>query len=93
MKERNDDMQEDIQSLLEDVVLEEATQAIWMAFEKALENLDAESLVLLRGHFDGVPPEKLAAQKGLKTTEVENWLGKVKRELIESLRKDSNVKQ
>lgn len=93
MKQRNPDLKEDIQSLLEETVLEEATQAIWEAFEKALGNLDAESLVLLRKHFEGVPAEKIANEKGLKTTEVETWLTQVRRELIESLRRDSNIKQ
>lgn len=93
MKRENAEMQEDIQSLLEEAILEEATHAVWEAFEKALGNLDDESLVLLRSHFEGATPEKIAEQKGLKPAEVETWLNRVRRDLMENLRRDSNIKQ
>lgn len=84
---------EDVELLLEQVVLEEATSAVWGAFEKSLNALDEHSVQLLRKHFDGVPLEQIAREKSISEAEARTWLEKTKQVIIENIRRDFKVRQ
>ena len=84
---------EDVELLLEQVVLEEATAAVWAAFEKSLNTLDGESLQLLRKHLDGTPLTKIASERNITESEAKVWVEKTKQSIIENIRRDFKVRQ
>ena len=92
-KHKQDEWVEDVEMLLEQSVLEEATSAVWQVFEKALKNLDEESSNLVRQYLEGTPVKELSQHKQLTEKELEAWLAKAKRELIETVRREVAIKQ
>ncbi len=93
MKEPLPDYVEDVEELLEKTVLEEATQAVWKAFEQTLQKLDEESLRLLEEHFEGATVQDLSQKYSLSANQVETWLTKAKQEVGEGIRRESTVRQ
>ena len=84
---------EDVELLLEEVVLEEATAAVWAAFEKSLGTVDPHSLHILRKHFDGVPISQIAKERNISEAEARIWVDKTKQAIIENIRRDFKVRQ
>lgn len=87
-----DTLVDEIEGLLRDVMLEEASHAVWKRFEAALLALDKESLDLLEGHLNGVPPADQAGKRNLTESQVKDVIGQIKRDLIRHLKRDCNVK-
>lgn len=83
---------DEIEGLLQDVMLEEASHAVWKRFEQALLALDKESLDLLEGHLNGVSPGEQANQRKLSESQIKDVIGQIKRDLIRHLKRDVNVK-
>jgi DNA-directed RNA polymerase specialized sigma24 family protein len=71
----------------------EASSKIWNSFEQALSRIDSESVELLTRHFDGASVSQLSREKKLSEQEVEAWLKKAKRELVNQLRTGIRVRQ
>ncbi|MCB0417101.1 MAG: hypothetical protein H6617_02075 [Bdellovibrionaceae bacterium] len=86
------DVFDDFEELLEQVILQEVTQAVWERFEGALAKFDPESLEILETHLDGVPVEKLSNDKKLSTKDAESLIKQMKKDLVRHLRKDCNVR-
>ena len=93
MKKAPATLQEDVEELVEKSTVAEATEKIWQRFEAALENLDAESLKLLQGHFNGDSISKLSRAFGISEAETQTWLTKSCQELVRNLRQQCQVRQ
>lgn len=93
MKHYDSDFVEDVEELLGQVVLEEATSAIWKTFESALNQLAPESRKLLEAHWEGATTSSLSETTKLPEFQVQMWLEQVKRELQQNIRKELRVKQ
>jgi DNA-directed RNA polymerase specialized sigma24 family protein len=93
MKPYDSEFVEDVEELLEQVVLEEATSAIWKTFESALNQLDPESRQLLEAHWEGATASKLSETTKLPEPQVQMWLKRIKRELQQNVRKELRIKQ
>lgn len=93
MKTQKQEFIEDVETLLEKAIVEEATQAVWQAFDKALENLDEDSRAILMKHFEGVSQKEISAGQPISEGELRSWLGKVKSQVAEDLRRKVSIKQ
>ncbi len=93
MKSYNSELVEDVEELLEKVVLEEVTTAVWKTFEQALSQLDPQSRELLENHLNGTTTEQLSQETHLPEKEIKNWIKQVKRQLQQNIRKDLRVRQ
>ena len=93
MKKDNLSIKEELAPLLEKSFVEEASQKVWSSFEKALLQMDDESLGLLRQHFSGMTVQQISAERNLKSQEVDAWLKKAKRQVMENLRRVCDVRQ
>ena len=93
MKKPQNEFVEDVESLLEESVLQEAAAEVWKTFEGALSCLDEDSLYLLRQHFDGKTLKELAASRNLPEKDTQAWLEKAKRQVAEGLRRGFTVRQ
>ena len=88
MKTYDSELVDDVEELLEKVILEEVSSAIWKTFENAFGKLDPQSRALLENHLNGATAQKLSEKTQLPVDEVEKWLKQVKRELKQNLRKN-----
>jgi hypothetical protein len=92
MTKRNSELFTDVEGLLKQSVVAEASSKIWEQFENALARLDADTIELLTQHFGGATIKQLSQQKGLSEKEIEAWLKKSKRELLHQLRAGTQVR-
>lgn len=90
---REDSFPEEVSELAQQVVLEEATQKVCSTFDKALNQLDLESQILLSDYFGGTTVMELSRTRGMSTRDVEEWLNRSKRLLFQELRQECNVRQ
>ena len=93
MKERDPEFVRDVEELLEETVLQEAANAVWEVFQKALESLDPDSRQLLELHFEGKSTKELGTKLELSETEVQNWIVKSKRDVIKKISLQTKVPQ
>ncbi|MFM8315055.1 MAG: hypothetical protein ACKOA8_12295 [Deltaproteobacteria bacterium] len=93
MKRYDSEFVEDVEDLLEKVVLEEVTSAIWKTFESVLAQLDPESKKLLERHLNGTSTLELSRAMEMPEAEVQQWLNQIKRNLQQNIRKEFQVKQ
>lgn len=93
MKRAKENDMEALRSLLKQVVCEEATQAVWQKYGKALSALDQSSQALIQSYLGGTTPEELCRIHGLGEKDLREWLSQCKRQLIEYLRQDCDVRQ
>jgi hypothetical protein len=92
MKSRKQDLNEEVEQLAQECITSEASSEVWKRFESALSQLDAESLGLLTQHLKGSSIQSLSRQKNLSEAQIQAWVTKTKQELIELLRRNSQVK-
>ena len=92
MSKRKDSLVTDVEGLLKQSVIADASSKIWEKFESAMANLDDASVDLLTAHFRGVTVKELSAEKKMSEADVEAWLKKTKRELVQSLRTSTQVR-
>lgn len=92
MKSYDADLANEVGELLELTVAEEATNAVWKTFERALGQLPEESRTLLENHLKGASTKKLSQQSGLTEEQVKNCLSQVKRQLQQLIRRDLRVR-
>lgn len=90
---KKQELRKDVESLIEQTVMEEVVVQVWNKFQESLEHLDEEAIVLLRKHFEGKPVKELARAHGLTEAELETWLQQIKRDVLQGLRKKSTVRQ
>lgn len=81
-----------VEELLEEVLIAEATAAVWKRFEQALQSLDPDSLALFEEYLEGVNVSELATSRSLTEKELETWKDKVKRDLIQTIKNDHPVR-
>jgi hypothetical protein len=93
MSDKKSSWSKDSDNLLKLAVAEDAVNQVWGKFEKALAQLDSESLALFREYLDGVPVTQLSERRGLTTEQTKDWLDQVKREINQSLRANCKVRQ
>jgi DNA-directed RNA polymerase specialized sigma24 family protein len=83
----------DVEDLLQKSVAADAASRVWKRFEEALEKLDPQSADLFHDYLRGATPAELANRKHLSQEEVQNWIQKIKRDVIQQLRQDCKVRQ
>lgn len=83
----------DVEELLEKAVIEEVSEAVWKTFEKALSQLDEQNRDLLERYLGGTSTKVLSKETGLKESELQECLTRIKRQLQHSIRKDLRVRQ
>ena len=93
MKRQNDQLVKDVESLVEQSVAAEATEKVWDKFAQAMGKLDEASQDLLRQFFGGTGVEELSRQTRLSPAEVEAWLSKARKQLVENMRSGFQVRQ
>ncbi len=93
MKNHDPGLVKDVEELLEETVLEEATQAVWAVFQKALEGLDEESRYLLELHLEGKTDKDLSQKLDIPEKDVKDWLVKSKRQVVSSISRETKIKQ
>lgn len=93
MKRQDSEFVEDVQELLETVVLEEATAAIWKSFEAALNKLDPESRNLIEVYLNGTNTSELSKATDIPEPALNQWIDQIKKDLQQNIRKEFRVKQ
>ena len=93
MTKPNGQLRADVEQLLKKSVAEEATAKVWERFEQALSQLDENSQAIFSDFLSGHNYETLAKQRGLKRTEVEEWIKQIRRQINEALRQTCKVRQ
>lgn len=93
MKQSIENDIEALRSLLKQVVREEATEAVWQKYGKAISALDQASQALIQSYLGGTSPKELCRIHGLGEKDLREWLRQCKRQLIEYLRQDCDVRQ
>src|SRR5688572_2496694 len=84
---------EDVESLLKQSVVEEASAKVWDKFSAALEKLDPTSQELIKDFFAGRGLESIRKRHGISRAEAEAWLAKARRELVANLRNGFQARQ
>lgn len=84
---------EDVQSLLKQSVVEEATAKVMDKFSAALDKMDPASQALIKDFFEGHDIESLSERHGISQAEAESWLKKARRELVLNLRQGFQARQ
>ena len=74
-------------------VTEEAMKRVEKYWQQAIEELSAEDRSFLTSYFEGVPLSKLAANYQMSIENAEGLLRKIKRELLNSLKSKTVVRQ
>lgn len=92
-KKMNDTLRKEVSDLAERSVMEQANADVFSRFDGAMAELDTDSRELLRHYFDGVPIAKLSERCGVEIHELELWLERTKKQLINSLRARCTVRQ
>ena len=93
MKIPEKSFQGEVQDLLKKTVTEETVEKVFIHFERALLDLEPESLSILRKHFDGKTIPELSKLHSIEEAHLSCWIRSIKRDLIESLRRDLKVRQ
>lgn len=93
MAKPKDGLREDVQGLVKSSVVEEALEASWAHFEKAMENLQPESTHILSAFLGGQSPERIATNLGTTADEVRALIDRAKRDLRNQLRSKTKMKQ
>ena len=93
MNKSNTKLFTDVEALLEQSVVAEASTKVWNQFEAALAKLDEASVELLLEHFRGATAKQLSRDRQISLAEMEAWLTKAKRDLIRHLRSGFQVRQ
>ncbi len=83
----------DVEELVEDTTLAEASQKIWDKFDQAMNQLDEGSQRVLKTFFDGQSLEELSNSMQLSKGELEKLLSRARRQLVENLRQGFQVRQ
>lgn len=83
----------DVETLLSQSVVAEATENVCQKFEDALGALDSASQQLLREFFDGTAVEKLSRDRKLTAAETQDWLKRAKEQLSSNLRTSFRMRQ
>jgi len=93
MRREEDTFPQEVSELAQQAVLEEATQKVCSTFDKALNQLDVDSQILLSDYFGGATVVELSRTRGMSARDVEEWLSHSKRILFQELRQECNVRQ
>lgn len=93
MKSRKPNLTDEVEQLVQECIVAEASSEVWKRFEQALGQLDAESLKVLTQHFKGTSIQSIGRQKNLSEAQIDAWVTKTKQELVELLRRGSRLKQ
>lgn len=83
----------DVETLVEKTIMTEVGVKVWDKFERALASLDSQSAELIAAYFSGQSVEVLAANRNLSQDEVRTWLNKLKRSLVQELKKECKIRQ
>lgn len=75
-----------IESLLTEIVFEEAQDEVWMEFNQVLQKLPAEGLEIFEKHLDGFTAAQIGKEKQLSEAEVKKLIQQLKRDLLRHLR-------
>lgn len=93
MKKENDSLIQDVEELLQKSTIAEATQKVWESFSQAMDQMDEDSQELLEQFFAGKSIKQLSQENHISEKEMEAWLQKARRELIENLKAGFQVRQ
>ncbi len=83
---------EELEDLLEQVIIEEASQAVWQQFEQALYQLDKQSLDVIESYLDGVPKEAVGKANKITPAQAGDMISQIKRDITRNLKKGSPVR-
>ena len=93
MKKTDPTLTHDVETLVKQSTVAEAVDNVWKRLEQALYQLDPESLLLLRQHFEGADAKVLSQRWNLTEKEIDEWLRRKKKELIHHLRNKTALRQ
>ena len=86
------DLKKDVRLLALQSLLAEGSQKVWKQFEKALEQMDADSVYLLRQYFSGITVAVLSQKRKVTETQMNGWISQAKRELTQRMKNGYQVK-
>jgi len=92
MKNQTTDLQWEVSELLEEVTVEEAQEAILRRFNQALETLDPQGQEILVEYFDGSTFEAIGKRYSLSSSEAEDLISKLKRQLLSQLQRNTQAR-
>ena len=85
-------LSQEVETLLSQILVEEANQAVWQKFESALGHYDDAHLELFEQYLDGVTIEELSRERNLSPDKLEQWIKNLKKELIQTLKTEISVR-
>jgi len=88
-----DSLVPDVENLVHQTTVAEATVAVWQQFEDSLAQLDEDSLVLFREYLEGTTVPALSKSRNLSEDQVSSWIAKIKREIFNHIRQRCNLRQ
>jgi len=83
----------EVEHLAYDNVVTQASIDVWKHFESALSSLDPQSLQIFKAHLEGKSPSEISELFDVSVSDVDQWVGRIKREVVSNLRKNCRVKQ
>lgn len=89
---RDSKSQKDVKQLVKKVTVEEATQEVWKRFEKALLEMDEQSLVIFLQYLSGTPLGELSKKNHVEPHVLAQMVNHNKRELVRALKSQMRVK-
>jgi len=87
------ELTQEISELLDQVLVQEASNEVWSRFEQALSQFDEPSLEVFEAYLDGATLEQLSKENNLSQKEIENWINSLKRKLVQGLKQGTSVRQ
>ncbi len=93
MKDSREFWIRDLEQLLDETIVTEAVAELMGKFEEALQALPPQSRDLISRHFDGVTLEQLGLENQVSLAQMEQWIERIKRELVQQLRTKCDVRQ
>lgn len=93
MRKAKGQLTSDVEELVKQSVVEEAVSDVWSRLETALGQLEPESRDLLSAYLGGAKTEDLCSGTQFSKAEIETFIRKAKRQLINQLRQGVQLKQ
>jgi len=93
MKKKQTPWVKDVEQLVKQTDLADATEKVWDKFDNALNQLDEASRKLLKEFFDGSDVDELSRRMKVAKPELEAWLTRARRELVNNLKQGFQVRQ
>lgn len=93
MNKKDQSWVNDLETLVSQSTVAEATEKVMEKFEAALSALDPASQDLLRDFFDGTGVEKLSRERNISPEDTRAWLKRAKQELSSNLRTSFRMRQ